>query len=135
MSIIERALKQVKGSPAATASVPAAKPTVETTPQRTRAAPEIEHIDVEQLRAEHLLVPEEHTRRLTEQMRRIKWPLLRAMALRRDEQAPNHNVLMIASSLPGEGKSFTAFNLARSFARERERSVLLIDGDVAKGQL
>ena len=37
---------------------------------------------------------------------------------------------MITSALPGEGKTFTAVNLALSLAAERDLHVLLIDGDV-----
>jgi receptor protein-tyrosine kinase len=39
---------------------------------------------------------------------------------------------MVTSSLPGEGKSFTAINLAISMAMEMDRTVLLVDADVAK---
>lgn len=39
-------------------------------------------------------------------------------------------VLLITSSLPQEGKSFVALNLAHAFVRERERRALLIDADL-----
>jgi Mrp family chromosome partitioning ATPase len=39
---------------------------------------------------------------------------------------------MMASALPGDGKTFTSINLALSMARERDTSVVLIDADVAK---
>lgn len=45
---------------------------------------------------------------------------------------PLGNVIVVASALPGEGKTFTAINLALSLALERGREVLLVDGDVAK---
>jgi receptor protein-tyrosine kinase len=38
---------------------------------------------------------------------------------------------MVTSALPGEGKSFSAVNLALSIAMEMDSTVLLIDGDVA----
>jgi exopolysaccharide/PEP-CTERM locus tyrosine autokinase len=38
---------------------------------------------------------------------------------------------MVTSALPGEGKTFTAVNLAMSIAAEFNNTVLLIDGDVA----
>lgn len=41
--------------------------------------------------------------------------------------------MMITSSVPGEGKSFVAANLAASFAQYNER-VLLIDCDLRKGR-
>jgi exopolysaccharide/PEP-CTERM locus tyrosine autokinase len=39
---------------------------------------------------------------------------------------------MMASAMPGEGKTFTSINLAFSMALERDVSVLLVDADVAK---
>jgi Mrp family chromosome partitioning ATPase len=39
---------------------------------------------------------------------------------------------MMASALPGDGKTFTSINLALSMARERDISILLMDADVAK---
>ena len=38
---------------------------------------------------------------------------------------------MVTSALPGEGKTFTAVNLAMSIAMELDSTVLLVDGDVA----
>lgn len=45
------------------------------------------------------------------------------------------NLIMVTSALPGEGKSFTATNLALSLAMEQNTSVLLVDGDVVKASL
>ena len=39
---------------------------------------------------------------------------------------------MMASALPGDGKTFTSINLALSLAREKDTSVVLVDGDAAK---
>ena len=39
---------------------------------------------------------------------------------------------MITSALPGEGKTLTAINLAFTFAREFQHTVLLVDGDLRK---
>ena len=44
------------------------------------------------------------------------------------------NVILITSSAPGEGKSWTASNLAVTFA-QAENKVLLIDGDMRKGRV
>jgi protein-tyrosine kinase len=41
-------------------------------------------------------------------------------------------VIMLTSAFPGEGKTFTAVNLALSLALEKDIEVLLVDGDVAK---
>ena len=43
-------------------------------------------------------------------------------------------IIMITSSIPGEGKSFIASNLAAAFAQANEKT-LLIDCDLRKGRL
>jgi protein-tyrosine kinase len=43
--------------------------------------------------------------------------------------------ILVSSGLPREGKSFTAINLAISFARHKAARVLLIDGDMRRGTL
>ena len=45
------------------------------------------------------------------------------------------NLVGITSALAGEGKTFTALNLAVSMAMEQDRTVLLIDGDNARASL
>ena len=42
------------------------------------------------------------------------------------------NVIMVTSSKPGEGKTFTAVNLALSIASEQDKTVLLVDADVLR---
>jgi receptor protein-tyrosine kinase len=44
----------------------------------------------------------------------------------------NGNLIMVTSSLPGEGKSFVSVNLAMSIAMEVDSTVLLVDADVIK---
>ncbi|MEY2852888.1 MAG: hypothetical protein RL030_20 [Pseudomonadota bacterium] len=44
-------------------------------------------------------------------------------------------VIVVASALAGEGKSFTSANLARSLALEPDHAVLLIDADVIKPRI
>ena len=53
-------------------------------------------------------------------MRRIKWPLLGAIAGRAGRGPVRNNVIVVTSALPGEGKTFTALNLALSIVRDRE---------------
>jgi protein-tyrosine kinase len=42
------------------------------------------------------------------------------------------NCLMVTSSVPGEGKSLTALNLALSMAQELDHTVLLVDADLRR---
>jgi len=71
---------------------------------------------------------------IAEEFRIIKRPLLANVA---GSVAPirNANLIMVTSSLPGEGKTFTAINLAMSIAMELDRTVLLVDADVARPSL
>jgi capsular exopolysaccharide synthesis family protein len=61
-----------------------------------------------------------------EQYRRL------AAALHHAQAANGTKVVMIASAVPGEGKTLTASNLALTFSESYQRSVLLIDGDLRK---
>jgi receptor protein-tyrosine kinase len=90
------------------------------------------HLDVDQLRLERRLPPEELARQIDEEMRRVKWPLLAAIAGRGGVAAARNNVIQVTSALPAEGKTFTSLNLALSIARDREMRVILVDGDVAR---
>ena len=70
--------------------------------------------------------------RLLEDFRVIKRPLLqRAFAERKAGDKPG-NLIMVTSSLPGEGKTYCAINLAMSIAMELDHTVLLVDADVAR---
>lgn len=70
-------------------------------------------------------------------LRRIKRPLL--MALKKSAALGHstlpHNLILITSALPGEGKTFVSINLALSVAAELDRTVLLVDADVAKNDV
>jgi exopolysaccharide/PEP-CTERM locus tyrosine autokinase len=69
---------------------------------------------------------------LLEDFRIIKRPLLqRAFAERAPGDNPR-NLIMVTSSLPGEGKTYCAINLAMSIAMELDHTVLLVDADVAR---
>jgi exopolysaccharide/PEP-CTERM locus tyrosine autokinase len=111
------------------AEAPAAKPAETAKPMPCRSD-RVVCIDVSALRESGLLAPEADQRQLAEEYRIIKRPLLSGL---KSENPPRlGNVIVVASALPGEGKTFTAINLALSLALERGREVLLVDGDVAK---
>ena len=91
------------------------------------------NIDFALLRARGLITSDDERSALAEEYRMIKRPLL-ANAFGANP-VKNGNLIMVTSSLPGEGKSFTAINLAISIAMELDRTVLLVDADVAKPRL
>lgn len=81
------------------------------------------------------LTPETGRTQLAEEMRHIKRPLLLNAFARGAAQIKNGNLIMVTSARPGEGKSFTSLNLAMSIAKERDKTVLLVDADVAKSSI
>ena len=67
------------------------------------------------------LGPEGGRSRIAEEYRLIKRPLLvNAFGQGDTPRRPNGNMIMVTSSVPSEGKSFTAINLAISMATEME---------------
>ncbi len=92
-------------------------------------------IDLVALRKRGFLTPDEGRSRLAEEMRQIKRAVLKNAFAEAPMRVDDANLVMVTSSLPGEGKSFTAINLAISIAMELDRRVLLVDADVAKPSL
>ena len=69
---------------------------------------------------------------IADQYRVIKRPLI-ANATGKGASVVQHgNRIMVTSAMPGEGKSFTAINLAMSIAMELDYTVLLVDADVSR---
>jgi len=64
--------------------------------------------------------------------RRIKRPLLSNAFGKSASLVDLGNLVMVTSAVPGEGKTYTAVNLALSMAQERDTTVLLVDCDVTK---
>ncbi len=62
---------------------------------------------------------------------RIKRPLLSNVFGKSASIVEKGNLILVTSSIPGEGKTYTAINLALSIANERDNTVLLVDCDVA----
>ena len=69
---------------------------------------------------------------LLEEFRIIKRPLLKRAFIERGPKDNPGNLIMVTSSLPGEGKTYSAINLAMSIAMELDHTVLLVDADVAR---
>ncbi len=88
-------------------------------------------VDRKVLRASSLITPDGERTPLAENFRRIKRQVLANVA-KPKPGAPPANLVMVTSALAGEGKTFCAVNLAISMALERDRTVLLVDADVAR---
>ena len=141
MSLVERTLKKMQESQAAKrGEVAKAAPAGAVQPHAPQATPDrapmpidttrVVSIDRARLRQMDLLPPPEMERRIASQYRQIKRPLVASVLS--GSLGPASHVVMLASALPGEGKTFTSINLALSLALEKDIEVLLVDADVPK---
>ena len=89
-------------------------------------------IDLNALSTAGIVSPNAPRSEIADQYRVIKRPLIRN-AMGKGASVINHgNLIMVTSALPGEGKTFTAINLAMSIAAELDNTVMLVDADVAR---
>ncbi len=96
------------------------------------AGKEIVDIDWTRLSALGFLTPGDSNTQAIEEYRSIKRPIMSNAFGKGSVGINRANLILVTSSLPGEGKTFTAINLALSIANERDTQVLLIDADVAR---
>ncbi|MBC7982674.1 MAG: AAA family ATPase [Candidatus Obscuribacterales bacterium] len=147
MSLVERALKKLQESraglpeaaqPVARASAVFGKIVESTVPNPLdpTAVPRSTKtlvIDRSLLRAAGLLSPESQERQIADEYRQIKRPLIaKIFGLGGVPRLENGHLIMMASAVPGDGKTFSSINLALSIAMEKDISILLVDADVAK---
>jgi receptor protein-tyrosine kinase len=92
-------------------------------------------IDLARLKASGILTSGDSESQIAEECRLVKRPLLQ-FAFGEDSIArERRNLVMVTSSVPGEGKTFLSVSLAMSMATELDRTVLLVDGDVIRGSV
>lgn len=89
-------------------------------------------IGLADLRRIGLVVADGARNRVSEEYRIIADRLRRASA---GADRVTRNLVMVTSARPGEGKSFTALNLAASIARSRAGRALLVDADIGPNAL
>ena len=92
-------------------------------------------LDLARLSASSIMTPDAPRSRLADEFRVIKRPLIENASRKGAGAIRNGNLIIVTSALPSEGKSFTAANLAMSIAMELDRTVLLVDADVARPSL
>jgi exopolysaccharide/PEP-CTERM locus tyrosine autokinase len=123
------AAETVAAPPAEPVPAPAAEPAAE---GRGRSNPRRVELDLKHMQDIGLVTAAGGRTPLVEDFRIIKRPLIkRAFGPRPATDRPG-NLIMITSSLPGEGKTYCSINLAMSIAMELDHTVLLIDADVAR---
>lgn len=89
-------------------------------------------INLDRLKMRGFVTPDAPKSQIAEEYRVVKRPIVQNAA---NSKIKNGNLVMVTSSLPGEGKTFTTVNLAMSLAMEVDTTVLLVDGDVAHPDL
>lgn len=89
-------------------------------------------LDLARLDGMGLVVPSAPRSQIAEEFRVIKRPILANAHGKGAAPVDNGNLIMVTSSVPGEGKSFNSINLAMSIAMELDNRVLLVDADVAR---
>jgi protein-tyrosine kinase len=137
VSRIEDALRKLQGrAPAGSPSEPRSESKRSPVPvaqkKKVVVGGEKYHVSQEELMRGGLLAPIDQAVSVADEFRRIKRPLIANAMRTGTDAAPQQNVIMIASGLPGAGKTFCSVNLAVSISLERELNVLLVDADVAK---
>jgi protein-tyrosine kinase len=117
-------------------AVPMSEPVFMETPASTsgahKDAPRKVELDLARMRELGMVTAAGGRTNLLEEFRIIKRPLLKRAFEERDPKENPGNLIMITSSLPGEGKTYCSINLAMSIAMELDHTVLLVDADVAR---
>lgn len=97
-----------------------ARPDLDVAPIRISAA---------QLEAAGMIGSNRRRSRIAEEFRIIQGQILRAAFASDGGGSHLSNLVMVTSTRASEGKSFAAFNIAASIARQKDHPVLLVDAD------
>jgi len=92
-------------------------------------------LSVSRLQQGGLYPGEDNILKQQEDYRAIRHEVVTAMRTARAAGDTVGPVVVITSAMPGDGKSYSAMNLALSLASEGTRDVLLVDGDTTRASL
>lgn len=147
-SLIEKAaqrLEQLRNAGAEVPDLPAVARPLDKGPARSAAKSDepvrapvssrMVQLDLDALALAGIITPQAQRSPTADQFRVIKRPLLANAAGKGAVPVRNGNRIMVTSAMPGEGKTFTAINLAMSIAMELDHTVLLVDADVSRPSL
>ncbi len=135
-SLIEDALSKQRSTPATPFVATPVEPVFsEPDAEVMEGNSQVQTINLARLHRMGVVSPDAEKSQVAEEFRIIKRPLIANAFGQGAARVKNGNLIMVTSSLPGEGKSFCALNLAISMAMEMDRTVLLIDADVAKPRI
>jgi protein-tyrosine kinase len=122
----------VPASAAGAARAPAGMPRSPVQPQRPQTSSRVVQLDLDALTEAGFVTPKAQRSLTAEQFRVIKRPLLTNAMGKGAAPVTHGNRIMVTSAMAGEGKTFTAINLAMSMAMELDHTVLLVDADVSR---
>ena len=139
-SLIEQAAERLEQLRQAGAEMPATPQVAQAVDAAKRPmseaqpAPLSRHVDIdlEALAAAGIVSPHAPRSQIADQFRVIKRPLINNAMGKGASVIAHGNLIMVTSALAGEGKTFTAINLAMSIATELDYTVMLVDADVAR---
>jgi exopolysaccharide/PEP-CTERM locus tyrosine autokinase len=139
-SLIEQAAQRLEQLRQAGADVPETLPTPDAIASEQKsfrvsnpsALSRRVEIDLDALTRAGIVSPNAPRSQIADQYRVIKRPLIQNAMGKGASAVANGNLIMVTSALPGEGKTFTAINLAMSIATELDCTVMLVDADVAR---
>ncbi|MGI5310740.1 XrtA-associated tyrosine autokinase [Rheinheimera sp. WS51] len=89
-------------------------------------------IDLAELERKNFVSLSSERRLINEEYRVIKRKLINNAFGGLSSTLKHPNLILVSSSRPGEGKTFSAINLALSIALEQDKTVLLVDSDVLR---
>lgn len=126
-----------EAEPSSTASSESAQTTPEEAPSNNAKDSGFEEdidvvIDFQTIDEKGLVNPSQARHLINEEFRTIKRKVLSNAFGPLSKTLHHSNIIMVTSSKPGEGKTFTAVNLALSIALEQDKTVLLVDADVLR---
>ena len=90
------------------------------------------YIDLQRLSERNFVAISTERKLIYEEFRVIKRKLINNAFGGLSATLKHPNLILVTSSRPGEGKTFTAVNLALSIALEQDKTVLLVDSDVLR---
>jgi receptor protein-tyrosine kinase len=97
-----------------------------------KAASQFINIDLDSLSKRNFVAKATERKLIYEEYRVIKRKLINNAFGPLSSSLKNPNLILVSSSRPGEGKTFTSVNLALSIALEQDKTVLLVDADVLR---
>src|ERR1700747_3677032 len=129
VGLIERAAALLRQQEVAEPAAPVAPRKATGRPALTPAGPQLV-LDRGTLAGFGIAIPSAARSRTVEEFRLVKRNLMSAWS-QSDLMAGSRSsrLIMVTSARPGEGKTFTALNLALAFASERSVKALLVDAD------